>query len=760
MTQPVDVMYVEIVTLSAKAERDLKKSTKRGFDDLEKRSKASSAVVVSDFRIAAENVRIALSGAFTRVFNGLNLGLRSVKKSSEDAFTGVKSSSNDVEKTLGRVGKAISQNTGLFGDLIRAASSSGPILVGVLALLSGGLLTAARVAQDFISILQFGLAGLPGLIAGVASSFLILKVAFSGIGAAFKELTKQQNTAGASGVSNARAVADAQRGVLQAQKDLIKAKEDEIDRIRTLAVEIQRARATEARAADDVLKAEYALQRARAVGTPRSQIEAQLALDEAKASLVEAKKDTKDLATEKAKADKNGVNGSEQVLRAQEALLDAQDRLAQSQQKISAGIGKQTTAFDGLTKSAQAFVLALVSAKKQLAPLQDALQEAFFSGTAPLIQPIVDSLIDLQPELTAVAAGFGDIFKEILKFLGTPEAKEAIRSVLVGVKEFLKAIKPSIGPLLKAFAGLIGDSGQFGKILGDKVAKALTKIADFVSKVDIEKLFQDAKDAVKELTPLLQNLAIIFVSLFKILAFAGEFLLPFFVVNLLAVATTFELVGNKINKFKSAVDEAARDAFKQIKELGDKFGKLPGQITALGGRFLAAGKSVIAKLFEGISTAGGFAANFAKNLANTFVRFFNNTVIKSINAGIKKIQDGFNRIPGLSISLPTFSNIPALEKGGLLTEDSIFRGGEKGRKEAVLPLEDSRVMAMIGNAIAKAGGASKDGGIVFAPGSIVIQFSGSAPPTETRARQIGTAIATSAASSLERRNIRSRIRGM
>lgn len=760
MTQPLDILYVEVVARTDKFEKDLDKKTDRAYDKVDKRSKATSAVIVSDFRLAAERARQAVIEPFNRMFGDLQVGFSAVKRSGDDALRGVKSSSDDADQALGRLAKAIGRNTGLLGNLFVAGSTSAPVLIGLLATLAGSLAVVARVAQNVISILQFGLAGLPGLIVGVASSFLILRAAFSGIGAAFTELTEQQDAAGASGVSNARAVADAQRGVLQAQKDLIKAKEDEIDRIRTLAIEIQRARATEARAADDVLKAEYALQRARDVGTPRSQIEAQLALDEARASLVEAKADTKNLAAEKAKADKVGVNGSEQVLRAQEALLDAQDRLAQSQVTVSAGIGRQTKAFDGLTKSAQAFVLALVEAQRRLEPVQDAIQEAFFAGTAPLIEPIVDSLIDLQPELVAVAAGFGDIFKEILTFLGTPEAKEALRSVLVGVADFLREIKPSIGPLLKAFTGLVGDSGKFGTILGGKVATALNKIANFVSTVDIDQLFLDAKDAVKELSPLISNLAKIAVSLFNIFAFAGKYILPIFVGQLNLVAGVFGFVDQYITDFKKNFNSAVEDVKNGSLRITAFISAIPAKLTALGKSFLASGKALISKLFEGINSAGGFATDFAKNLANTFVRFFNNTVIRSINTGIKAIQDGFNKIPGLSISLPKLANIPALEKGGLLTEDGIFRGGEKGRKEAVLPLEDSRVMALIGNAIASAGGLGNGGGIVFAPGSIVIQFSGSTPPTDVRARQIGTAIATSAASSLERRNIRSRIRIM
>lgn len=754
--------YVELGVKDDKSHEKIVASTDKTFKEVEKNAKKTADSIAHDFKKAGDSVSDSLEKALQP--RGANGRFISIKKAGQEAFQAIGNAAETATSGLDSLQKALKSIFGGVGQLAASGPAGIAILASAFVLLAGAAAIAARAVQDILSVTYLVAAALPGLITGLVASFFILKAATRGVGDAFTELTEKQNKAGSAGVSNARQVADAQRGVLQAQKDLIKAKDDEIKRIRQLALEVQRARVTEARAADDVLKAEYALQRARDVGTPRSQIEAQLALDEANATLAESKQKTKDLAAEKAKADKNGVNGSEQVLRAQEQLRDAQDRLAQSQQKVSAGLASQTTAFDKLTKSAQAFVLALVSAKNQLAPIQDALQEAFFSGTAPLLQPIIDNIKELQPELTAVASAFGGIFKEFLKFFGTPEAKEGLRSLLTGISDALIAITPSIGPLLEAFTGLVGDSGEFGKNLGGKVAEALDGIAKFVREVDIEQLFRDAKDAIKELKPIVRDLASAFSSMFKILAFFGEYVLPSFVLGLRVVEEVLDFISDFLTGFKDSVVSILKTLATKLGQFVFQVESIPAKIVALGTKFFDAGKSVVTKLFAGISSAGGFVGDFAKNLTNTFVKFFNNTVIKSINNGIKAIQNGINSIPGLSLSLPQLSSIPALEKGGVSTKNTIAQISEGNKKEGILPLENSRAMRMVGEAIAKAGGtsavaAAAGTGVTFGPGAFVLNFQG-ALPNETQARQIGTTIGRAAAQTVERRNIRSQIRSM
>lgn len=759
--------YVELFAKdNGGLEKTTTKQADKAFKEIEKSSKDTADNIAKDFEKAGEKIAKSLEKTVQRRDSkGRYL--------SKDAVGEAVAGAETIAKAFGNTKSALDSLLGLLGQLpgyFGKILGSGPGLAALPAVfiaIGGAAAFAARAIQDILSISYLVAAAVPGAIAGLIASFLILKAATSGVGDAFTELTKKQDKAGSSGVNNARQVADAQRGVLQAQKDLIKAKDDEIKRIRTLALEVQRARASEARAADDVLKAQYALQRARDVGTPRSQIEAALALEEANATLAEAKEKTKDLSAEKAKADKNGVSGSEQVLRAQEQLLDAQDRLAQSQQRLSAGAAAQHTAFDGLTKSAQDFVLALVEAKKQLGPVQDAIQEAFFKGTAPLLQPVVDNIKDLQPELEDVASAFGGIFKEILKFFGTKEAKDGLQSLLKGVSDALLAITPSIGPLLKAFTGLVGKSGDFGKSLGGRVAEALDKIADFVAHVDLDKVFKDAKDAIRELKPIISDVASILKSVFDILEFFGRYVLP-------EVARSFKIVSKGIDDFEGKVKFVKDKLTEFFDGVGRKVGLvrdsivttisgIPTKITALGSKFLQAGKDVIASFFKGVSSAGSFAGDFAKNLASTFITFFNKNVIGAINNAIKSIQAGFNLIPGLSIKLPQLSSIPALAQGGLSSKETIARISEGNKKEGIIPLENSRALRAIGEAISKAGGVGTEnaggGTIVFAKDSFVLNFQG-ALPTAVQAENIGTTIGRAAARVLERRNIGTRVRGM
>lgn len=757
--------YVELAARDdGSFHKDTVNSTNKTFKEVEKNAEKTADNIAADFQRAGNEIAQTMEKALQP--RGANGRFVSTKNQGVEAFQAIGDAAGAAGKGVDGLLDALGQMPGIFGRIVGSAGglvAIAPIFIAI----AGAAAFAARAIQDILSISYLVAAALPGLIAGIVASFFILKAALRGVGAAFTELTEKENKAGAAGVSNARQVADAQRGVLQAQKDLIKSKEDEIKRIKQLALEVTRARVSEKRAADEVLKAEYALQRAREVGTPRAQIEAQLALDEANATLTEAQQKTKDLAAEKAKADKNGVNGSEQVLRAQEALRDAQDRLAQSQQRVSAGAASQTTAFDSLTKSAQNFVLALVSAKEQLGPVQDALQEAFFSGTASLIQPIVDNIKELQPELTAVASAFGDIFKEILKFFGTPEAKEGLKSLLTGISDALIAIKPSIGPLLEAFTGLVGESGEFGKSLGGKVAEALDAITKFVNEVDIEQVFKDAKEAIKELKPVISDTASILKSIFQIFEFFGRFILPEVSRNLTILSDTINLFEIVFNTVRRALGDFFTEVGKKMGLVSDNIkatvSAIPGKITALGGKFLDAGKSLIKSFFQGISNAGSFATDFAKNLAGTFVSFFNKNIIGMINKAIKTIQAGFNLVPGLSITLPTLSNIPALAKGGVSTQNTIAQISEGNKKEGILPLEDSRAMRLVGEAIAKAGGTDStnagSGNIVFAQGAFVLNFQG-ALPTEAQARNIGTTIGRAAAQTIERRNIRSTIRSM
>lgn len=757
MTQPIDIAYVDIVANTKDFARTLDKEITKELKQVEQTATNTTDHIERSFKNAAGAVGQTFKDVNGRLHDAQGRFVKAGEAAGDALTTGLQAAQGAARSFSGTL-------VGIVTGITQLASS-GPAGVALLAAqfvaLGAAVTAAAAVIQNLITIAAFGLASLPGLITGVIAGFGVLAVALSGVTEAFEEQVKLSNAAGGAAIDNSRRIADAQRGVLQAQKDLIKAREQELERIQDVRRELIAARTAEKRAADDVLKAEYALQRARAVGTPRAIIEAQLALDEANATLDAARDKTEDLAKDKAKSDKVGVEGSEAVLAAQERLRDAQDALALSQQKVSAGAAAQTQAFDSLTKSAQAFVLALVSAKEQLAPLADAIQEAFFKGTAPLIQPIVDNLLALEPSFVRVSAGFNKIFKEILKFLGSPEAKDALGKVLEGLADFLDAVAPAIGPLLEAFAELAGEGGQFGKILGDLVATGLLKLAEFVKNVDLKQLFEDAKVAVKDLLPLIKPLLSITIDLFKILVDLGNIVLPALAVNFKIIAAVIDFARGAFNLAYGAVvrvfDYLREQVPKIVNSVKNVFNNLPTIVSELGPKLFKAGKDLITQLFAGLGAAGGFLMNIGKDIANSVIGFLNNTVIGSLNTAIRGIQDSLNKLPFFDVTLPQVTKIPKLAKGGVSTQNMLAEISEGNKEEAVIPLENSRALAKVGNAIASAGGVGAGQQINFAAGAVNVIFEG-VVPTPAQAFETGKAVADGISRRLAARKSRVAVR--
>lgn len=751
MTQPIDVAYVEVRADTKEFKTGIRKDVDKELKNTEKEADKTASHIGGSFKKASDRIKGFFSGITDRL-SGAGTGASKGVDLLETGLEGVAVAGKSAASSVGTVQSALS---GLLGGLSSLASS-GPVGVAVLAAafvaLAAVIAAAAALLQSLITVASAGLALLPTLAFSAVAAFGVLSIAISGVADAFKEQSEQSDKAGASGVNNARQIADAQRGILQAQKDVIKAREDELKRIREIQTALFRARTTEARAIDDVRNAQLALQAARELNSPRAVTEAQLQLDEANASLLEAKDRTRNLAADKAKADKNGVEGSEQVQRALEQLRDSQDRLAAAQQSGAAALASQNKAFDGLTKSAQGFVTALVSAKTLLGPVKDAIQEAFFSGTGDLVGPVAQNIKDLQPELVHVADGFNAIFTEILKFLGSDEAEKMFGVILQGVGDFLNAIAPAVGPLLEAFTSLAADGSSFGEVLGTLVKDGLLALADFVKNVDIAKLFEDAKKVIDELWPAMQAGFKITVNAFKLLVAVGKPVLAFLAKLAVGISDGIEMfkrIVAKVGEFVNAVMNDPHKAIEMLKNglkaaldfIAEKFDEalvwvsekidgifkffadLPKKIGELGPKLLTVGKNLITLFFEGMAAVGGLAEDFSKKIANSLIRFLNRSVIAGLNSGLKLVVDTLNKLPFFSLDLPKIPDIPQLAKGGLAVDPTIAAIAETGKKEAVLPLESPRAMKAVGQAIASEGGSlpAQRAGLGSAADGVIVQ---------------------------------------
>lgn len=118
-----------------------------------------------------------------------------------------------------------------------------------------------------------------------------------------------------------------------------------------------------------------------------------------------------------------------------------------------------------------------------------------------------------------------------------------------------------------------------------------------------------------------------------------------------------------------------------VKGVGDWFAKLYPKFEQIWTK--------IKKLFSNVGTAIADAVVGAvKGAINAVLRTVTNkinTFIGWINGAIGVI----NEIPGVNIGKITKLEVPQLATGGIVTSDTIARIGERGKKEAVLPLEQN-----------------------------------------------------------------------
>lgn len=182
---------------------------------------------------------------------------------------------------------------------------------------------------------------------------------------------------------------------------------------------------------------------------------------------------------------------------------------------------KLAEALKKLAPNARAFAVAASQVITKLKPLQKAMQNAFFAGTAPLILDYVDALRELGAEAIGVASSFNRLFADVLKFGSSGAAIAPLGQALRGVQAFLDAIRPAIVPLLAAFAGLAGQAGAFGGTIGGIVMQSLTALAGFIAGLDLASIFETAKPVIASLVALVTNLGTIFAAIFASLGADG-----------------------------------------------------------------------------------------------------------------------------------------------------------------------------------------------------------------------------------------------
>lgn len=148
------------------------------------------------------------------------------------------------------------------------------------------------------------------------------------------------------------------------------------------------------------------------------------------------------------------------------------------------------------------------------------------------------------------------------------------------------------------------------------------------------------------------------------------------------------------------------------------------------------------RIKNAFKATGGFLSDIAGSIAGAIKGFLNKAIDK-INSGIADVD---NVLPG---SLP---RIPRLAKGGVIDP-------RPGGTLAVLAEAGDREIATPEKLLRQILAEERGPGIVFEPGSVVVEFHGAAP-SEAEAFRTGQAVGMGISDSLARRNVRTKVRAL
>ncbi len=442
---------------------------------------------------------------------------REHKKSSDALGQSMRRESNE-SRSLGRAFRDTLQNASKLDEgltklgnwhprLIPPFIALVPVIAGLLALLNplvAGLGAVGGAAIGLASSLGRVAAGAIGAIpalATIVSLVAAMKVAFGGIGGAFKAFSSMQKATGGGGGTAAKAeltqteeLARAQeeyarsiQDVSWAQEDLDSARKDYIKRLYELQKAVDRASAAEARAAanSQLARENYANVLADPGSTKGQKMDAKVGVDEAQAAYQDVVdqniQNQKDLLVMQQK----GIEGDKAVIQATRALADAINKQRDAELNLintqngankAAGGGASAAqlyeqALAKLSPSARRFVEILVGMNDAWTALRKNVQEAFFSKFVNDMGLLNNLLPSVQSLLSDTAGAVGLVVSRLLKLLTSPDWQRDL--ILIGKQNvpIIENIGTALLALLNVFRDLAIVAGPFLTTLTEGLAR-------------------------------------------------------------------------------------------------------------------------------------------------------------------------------------------------------------------------------------------------------------------------------------------------
>lgn len=443
-----------------------------------------------------------------------------------------------------------------------------------------------------------------------------------------------------------------------------------------------------------------------------------------------------------------------------------------------------------LAPSARAVAKEFAKIVEPFRKLQLAVQQALFAPLIGELTRLVRTVIGpLQGGLVAVAGTIGQLIGMFINLINSADGVAFINAVFSTTNDILKVVGPALIALAGAFMNVATAAQPTIKMLSEKFADVLLKVADFINRSiqdgSFQKFIDDALVALKEIMDLSGAVIDFFGALFtQDTAGAGQAILQnltdiirvitdfinsedgqdflddlsqlaivtvrvlggVLLLLSLIIVTTIDVITN-ILEFFGIIDEGltkvGTTSVNAGNQIVDAIGSVPERLMALAPSFSAAGLSLIKSFIGGFRNAGNFINDVAGDIVGG--------IKKGLNKFIATINSG---IANLDALLPfSLARIPSLATGGIVGARPggvIAQIAEGGQDEVVAPLGD--LEQMIVDAV---GGPS----VTFSANSINVNFSGAVPTTE-QARSVGQAVGEGIISLLTQRNLRAQVRAI
>lgn len=418
-------------------------------------------------------------------------------------------------------GTAASGGLNLVVSAVGALVAALPLALGMFAALAPALLAAGGAAGAAAT-----------LFAGAGIALATLKIGFGGIGGALAAYGKQTAGAGKAASDGGEAAYQAARRIKAAEQSLTQAKQaeadaakavnqaraDEVDRLRELDLALRGQTISQEEAAQALVEAKEKNLRAQQAGSDWEKAEAKNAVDRAQFQYDSVSEKLEDLTAEKKKADKDGIEGSDQVqaalkrqTQAHQATLNAQDQLADAHHKVATaaagaagGVNAFNEAMKKLSPNARSLVYALIDIDKRFQGIKTRVQDRFLDGAAVAVTDLADKwLPHLDDILGDMADHLNHFGKNLLKALGDSEFIKNIQRAGKATGGFIDDLSDATDDFIDAFGRLAGHSGPVLKTIGGLIKGIFEWFDKWIKRADasgaLDSFMQDAADTLQQI---------------------------------------------------------------------------------------------------------------------------------------------------------------------------------------------------------------------------------------------------------------------